>query len=411
MSDGGSAGDFPASITVAELDRDPYPVFARLRSEAPVAWVPAVGMWLATCWDEALAVASEPERFAADMPDSPIDRSFGSPTILTCDGPPHRELRDAVDPQLRPRQVDDYIDALVEPIVDRHLDALAARSSRRAELMAELFEPVSVLGLRDILGLSELDADTLRRWFAGLAEGATNFERDPAKQRISDDVCADIDERLDPILTRLEGAPDEGIVSHMLHGGTGAGETRPRERLMPSLKVILLGGMQEPGHGAGSVLLALLSHPEQLDEVRADPDGLLDAAVEEGMRWISPIGTQGRRTVATTTLGGVELPEGRAGGRGDLLRQPRRDAIRGPRRIRHPPAEAARRHVRVRSSLLLRPCLRARARANRAQAAPRPLRRPPPRCRAIGSAGHGLGVPGPAGAARALGLRRATVSG
>ena len=310
MSDGGAAGDFPASITVAELDRDPYPVFARLRAEAPVAWVPAVGMWLATRWDEALAVASEPERFAADMPDSPIDRSFGSPTILTCDGPPHRELRDAVDPQLRPRQVDGYIDALVEPIVDRHLDALAARSSRRAELMAELFEPVSVLGLRDVLGLSELDADTLRRWFAGLAEGATNFERDPAKQRISDDVCADIDERLDPILTRLEGAPDEGIVSHMLHGGMEAGETRPRERFMPSLKVILLGGMQEPGHGAGSVLLALLSHPEQLDEVRADPDGLLDAAVEEGMRWISPIGTQGRRTVAPTTLGGVDLPEG-----------------------------------------------------------------------------------------------------
>ena len=78
---------------------------------------------------------------------------------------------------------------------------------------------------------------------------------------------------------------------------------------MPTLKVILLGGMQEPGHGAGTTLFALLTHPDQLAAVRADPDGLLPAAIEEGMRWIAPIGTQGRRATARVELGGVELPE------------------------------------------------------------------------------------------------------
>lgn len=86
-------------------------------------------------------------------------------------------------------------------------------------------------------------------------------------------------------------------------GGAGAPAA-----IMPSLKVILLGGMQEPGHGAGSALFALLDHPDQLAEVRADLDGLLAAAIEEGMRWISPIGTQGRRTTRALELGGVELP-------------------------------------------------------------------------------------------------------
>ena len=257
-----------------------------------------------------MRVASEPEQFAADMPGSPIDRSFGSPTILTCDGEPHRELRRSIDPKYRPAAVEGYIDELVAPIVAEHLAALEPQleGAGEADLMAELFEPVSVLSLGAVLGLDDVDADTLRRWFAALADGATNFERDPGKQAHSDAAAAEIDERLGPLLDRLEREPDDSAISHMIHAGTDDGGPRPRERYLPSLKVILLGGMQEPGHGAGSVLYALLRHPEQLAAVRADLDGLLAPAIDEGMRWISPIGTQGRRTTAALELGGAELP-------------------------------------------------------------------------------------------------------
>ena len=123
--------DFADQITVAELEADPYPIYARLRAEARVAWVPAVEMWLATSWDEAVRVASEPELFAADMPGSPIDRSFGSPTILTCDGErAPRAATGSIDPKYRPHAVDEYIEELVAPIVAAHLDALGA--ARRA---------------------------------------------------------------------------------------------------------------------------------------------------------------------------------------------------------------------------------------------------------------------------------------
>ena len=244
-------------------------------------------MWLATTWDEAMRVATEPESFAADMPDSPIDRSFGSPTILTCDGERHRELRRSIDPKYRPHEVDGYIAELVDPIVARQLAAIDGPGE--AELMAEYFEPVSVLSLGAVLGLADVDADTLRRWFAALADGGTNFERDPDKQARSDAACAEIDERLGPLLERLEREPDESTISHMIWSGTEDGRPRARERYLPSLKVILLGGMQEPGHGAGSVLYALLRHPQQLAEPRAAGEGLLPPAMVEGMRWMSPI--------------------------------------------------------------------------------------------------------------------------
>jgi cytochrome P450 len=293
-------------ITVAELEDDPYPVYARLRDEAPVAWVPAVEMWLATTWDAALRVASEPELFAADMPGSPIERSFGSPTILTCDGERHKELRRSIDPKYRPHEVDGYIEELVGPIVAERLGALDPSSE--VDLMTHYFEPISVLSLGAVLGLGDVSADTLRRWFAALADGATNFERDPGKQERSDAASAEIDERLGPLLDRLEREPDDSTISHMIHSGRDPGDPRPREAYMPTLKVILLGGMQEPGHGAGSVLYALLTHPDALDEVAGDLEGKLPAAIDEGMRWISPIGTQGRRTTREVELEGATLP-------------------------------------------------------------------------------------------------------
>ena len=77
-----------------------------------------------------MRVASEPEPFAADMPGSPIDRSFGSPTILTCDGERHRELRRSIDPKYRPQEVEGYIDELVGPIVEARLAAIEGQRRR-----------------------------------------------------------------------------------------------------------------------------------------------------------------------------------------------------------------------------------------------------------------------------------------
>jgi cytochrome P450 len=204
--------------------------------------------------------------------------------------------------------VDTYVDALIEPIAEQQLDRFAGRGS--AELMAEYFEPISVLGLGQVLGLADVDGDTLRRWFAGLAQGATNYECDPAKQAVGDAVAAEIRSRLAPLLDRLEREPDDSAISHMLHAGRPAGDPRPRELVLPSLLVILLGGMQEPGHGAGSAFAALLAHPDQAAEVAADPAGLVAQAVDEGLRLIAPIGTQLRSTTADVEIGGTTIPAG-----------------------------------------------------------------------------------------------------
>ena len=300
-----AVAEFAASVTVAELDRDPYPIYARLRREAPVCFVPAVGLWFVTRWSEVEEAATDPGVYAAGVVPSPLERTMGGESILLVDGARQKRLRGMLDPSLRPRVVEATTPELLEPLVAGLLDGLVGRGE--AELMAEYFEPVSVLGLGRVLGLGHLDGDTLRRWFHGLAAGAVNFEDDPRKWEISDAVAAEIDEELAPVFERLHERPDGSTVSTMLELAEGTLEERVAT-IFPTLKVILLGGMQEPGHAAGSTLAGLLES-RQLRAVTDDLTLVRDA-IEEGLRWVSPIGTQTRRALVDTELRGTAVPAG-----------------------------------------------------------------------------------------------------
>ena len=295
-----------ASITVEQLDNDPYPIYARMRRDAPVCFVPAVGLWFVTRWADVEFAASHPDVIDSRVTPSPLDRALGGETILVLDGEPQKKLRAMLDPSLRPRVVELTTPDLIEPLVAQLLDQLAPRGE--AELMAEFFEPVSVLGLGRVLGLGHLTGETLRRWFHGLAQGAINFEDDPARWEISDAINAEIDRELAPVLAAMWAEPDDTTISTMLQHAEGGFEERVA-KILPTLKVILLGGMQEPGHAAGSTLVGLLESG-QAASVAADPGGLVKDAIEEGLRWVSPIGTQTRRCLVEVELGGVTLPAG-----------------------------------------------------------------------------------------------------
>ncbi|MGZ4150238.1 MAG: cytochrome P450, partial [Actinomycetota bacterium] len=299
-------------VTVEDLERDPYPVYARLRREAPVAYVPAVGLWFVTRWQDVVDAAEDPVRFPAALPDSPLDRTCGGTTVLTVDGEAQERLREPMERTLRPKRIEQLAPDVVAAIANGLLDAFGADGE--ADLIDAYCEPLAVLSLARVIGLpAELDAPTLRRWFHEIAGGTSNYEGDAEKQRIADATAAEVDEVLRPRLERMLAEPNGTMLSDMLHAQEGDLDERMRG-FLPTLKVALIGGLQEPGHGLGSTIVGLLEHPDQLDAVRADPAKQIRRAVDEGLRWVSPIGTQGRVAGHDATPSGVRIPPGDAVG-------------------------------------------------------------------------------------------------
>jgi cytochrome P450 len=296
-----------ASITVDDLEADPYPIYAALRRDSPVAYMPCLDTWMVTSWATVEAACVDAASFPATVDRSPTDRALGGVSMMTTDGDPAKRRRRPFDATLRPRAIEATMPPAFERLCRERLDGMASGGGS-ADLVPEYFEPVSVGSLAHVMGLADgVDDPTLVRWFNGLAAGVSNYEGDPAKFAFCDAVSAEIDAAVTPLFEARLAAPCDDLLSHLAAASDGSLEER-LAFVMPSFKLVLLGGLQEPAHGGATIVERLLSHPEQLAAVRADAS-LIPAAIEEGLRWTAPIGNLLRGVAPGTSLGGVSLPD------------------------------------------------------------------------------------------------------
>jgi cytochrome P450 len=292
-------------IGVEQLESDPYPIYEQLRAEEPVCLVDSVGLWLVTRWDDVQYVDKNPDLFTGETEPSTLRRTFG-PNLLASEGAYHSRIRSLIYPWFRVGAIGDYPDAVIAPIAQELVDGFAQRGE--AELVSEFAEPLSARVLKRALGLADVEEETLRRWFVELATGAANFEGDPEKQAIADRASQEVNETLAPVIERLEAEPDDTLLSSMVNTEVD-GERLTRAEVQSNLKVMIVGGLQATTDLIALSLWAILSHPEQLAEVLADPK-LIDPAIEEAARWHSPVGTSTRQATRDVELAGVKLDKG-----------------------------------------------------------------------------------------------------
>ncbi len=298
-----------SAITVEALNADPYPIYDELRKLAPIVYVPQIDEWLVTSWDDCRAIGALKDSVQL-APGHPVDKEFfGGPSVLTMSGEKHRGLREGIDQSLKAGPVARFLDAGGRDTVIRYIDAIAPLG--RGDLSVDLFNKISVRVVGNRLGFDDVADDTLVEWFEALSGGLSNKDGENDASNRAAITLQEIDAYMADKIARLRATPDETLLSHMLHVGLqGAEGPRTFDEVMPSIRVIILGAFQEPGHSVATTFWGLLNEPEQLRELQASPNEFAPAALRESFRWIAPIGVVAAHPLTDFTYEGVTVPAG-----------------------------------------------------------------------------------------------------
>ena len=290
-------------IDPAAFWEDPYPDYARLRQEAPVAFVPQLGAALITRRDDVFNWEKEVEVFSSDQPGGLMTRLMGQ-NMMRKDGEAHMAERKVYVQAISPKAVAEVWAARFQDICDRLIDGLPAQGS--ADLVQAFALPYSGECLRAMLGLETATAADLDAWSQAMMDGIANYTGDPDVEARCNAATAAIDRAIDDMLPHVRRAPSTSLLSVMVESGM------PEAQVRANIKLSISGGQNEPRKAIAGCIWALLTHPDQLADIQAGRAGWRPS-LEEFLRWLSPIAMSPRRIAQAVTIHGATLePETRA---------------------------------------------------------------------------------------------------
>src|SRR6516165_1064989 len=289
-------------IDVQAFWADPYPDLARMRKEAPIAFVPQLGSTIFTRRDDIFTQEKRIDVFSSHQPNGLMNVLMGH-NMMRKDGDAHISERAQMFPSVSPRAVRETWLKRFQAHADRILDALVPQGE--ADLVKAFALPLSAECLKDITGLTNMRYQDMDAWSQAMIDGIANYTGNKEIEARCHAATAGIDAAIDDMIPVVSKHPNTSILSVLLAAGQNIGSIRA------NIKLAISGGQNEPRDAISGTTWALLSHPAQLQLVREGKAKWIDV-FEEYTRWIAPIGMSPRRVARPCTYGGVDFkPEDR----------------------------------------------------------------------------------------------------
>jgi cytochrome P450 len=302
--------ELPDTIQLGAVD-DPYPHLAVARRKGPVQleWplpddVGTVDENVDPAFsvlghDEVVAVLRDHETYSSKFLAEIMGPMLGH-TMIAMDEPEHRAHRALVAPAFRPKLLARWEDELVRRVVDELIDSFAPVG--RADLVRCLTFAFPVRVIARILGLPERDSQQFQRWSIEMISMFVNWDRGvAASNALREYFAGQVAERR----TR----PRDDLISELVETEVD-GHRLTDEDIFAFLRLLLPAGIETTYRSLGNLLFALLTHPAQLDEIVLHSE-LRAAAIEEGLRWETPLMMIARQCTLGARLAGVDIPAGR----------------------------------------------------------------------------------------------------
>jgi cytochrome P450 len=293
---------------------DPYPVYARLRREAPVYWYEPLKLWVLSKHEDIRHVSRNAEIFSSEhglvMNDIKYDQSMvkmlfpaEAENLMASDPPRHRQLRKIIVSAFTAKMVN-TMEGRIRRIADQVLDRIVP--GEPVEWVEEIAVPYPLLVLSALMGLAGDNIEDLRRW-----SDDTTAVGLPLSQAEFDEIVRDLLRSAQYFSERFEerrAHPTGDLLTGLLRAEIDGEQLNDMTRLM-FCQFLLAAGGETTRNLLSGALLTLMEHPDQRELLSADP-GVAATAADELLRWVTPALGFVRTAVRDTEIRGQAIAAG-----------------------------------------------------------------------------------------------------
>lgn len=296
------------------LVADPYPYFAEWRSAGAAVFHEGLGMHLAATFADANAVLRSKSlgRIWVDRQPDDLWNTFNwlhSDSILESEPPKHTRLRAIVAKAFVRGQIE-RLRPTVERIADELLDAAIAKQAATGsfDLIADYAEPLPVAIIAELLGVPADRRDNLREWSQRIVK-MYDYARTPKDEALAQRACDEFADFMKEIADDRRANPGDDLLTHLAQV-EAAGEKLNERELVATAVLLLNAGHEASVNGFGNGVVQLFRHSEALAALVADPYGLANSAIEEMLRFDSPLHLFERTAKEDVEIAGVQVRKG-----------------------------------------------------------------------------------------------------
>jgi cytochrome P450 family 142 subfamily A polypeptide 1 len=289
------AGEFYAS--------DPHDLYRWMRTNAPVYFDEANGVWGIACYRDLKVVERSPNTFSSAG--GAVPGMGPMPMMIDMDDPDHARRRKLVSKGFTPRRVRD-LEAKIRAVCDEIIDAVYEKGS--CDLVRDIAAPLPMVMIGDALGVAPEDRADLLTWSDDMVSAQSNKATDEALMAAATAFSEYQAYATKVIAERRTRPVDIDLISVLVHAEVD-GDTLDDDELMQESLLILVGGDETTRHVVSGGIAQLVRNPDQRQKLLERPE-LLGSTVEEMLRWVTPIKTMARVTTEDTELRGQQLRQG-----------------------------------------------------------------------------------------------------
>ena len=300
--------DHPTRTEIQLLDGEfyidrPLDHYAWMRAHAPVYYDAGGVIWGVSLHEDNMKVSKTPEVFCSGQSTRP-ERGVLIPSMINMDDPDHKRRRNLVNSGFTPRRLEESRNK-IRRITNQLIDAVCERGE--CEFVREIAAPLPLIMIGDMLGMPEEDFETLLRWSEDMLAATSATASPDLQERAQQAGIEYATYALDAIATRRQ-KPSGDLLSTLVHAEID-GHRLDDEALIHESLLILVGGDETTRHVITEGTLALMENPDQRQKLIDDP-AKVPTAVEELLRWVSPIKNMNRTATQETELRDQKIKAG-----------------------------------------------------------------------------------------------------